>query len=102
MKPQSIINLAITIIIAAGFYPMKASSPEISDLLTVRIECKQMECEGCKTKITRSLNKVDGVSNIDIDLETKLITVIYDSDKATVEQILAAIKKAGYEPELVQ
>jgi copper chaperone CopZ len=102
MKLQSLINLAIAIYITCGFYPMKISSHEISDLLTIRIECKQMECEGCKTKITRSLNKVDGVSNIDIDLESKLITVTYDSEKATVEQILAAIKKAGYEPELVQ
>lgn len=58
-------------------------------------------CGSCKTKIEKSVNKLDGVIQSNLDLDSKIITVKYDSDKLSVDDIRARIKKVGYEADLV-
>lgn len=58
-------------------------------------------CGSCKTKIEKTVNKLDGVMNSSLDLESKILTVKYDSDKLKLDDIRAKIKKVGYEADLV-
>ncbi len=53
-----------------------------------------MSCGHCVNAITTEVQTVDGVSGVDIDLETKLVTVHGEADDAAVR---AAIDEAGYE-----
>lgn len=67
----------------------------------VKIKCTEMSCDACKRSITKSINQLQGIKSLDINLETKIITVVID-DKLTDEQsVLNAVVGAGYEAEII-
>lgn len=54
-----------------------------------------MHCGHCTVAVTRELEGVSGVEGVDVDLDTKLVTVHGESlDDAA---LVAAIDEAGYE-----
>jgi copper chaperone CopZ len=53
-----------------------------------------MACQGCVTNIDKALQDRSGINNYDIDLPTK--TVRIDS-VLPQEELIAALKSAGYE-----
>ena len=58
-----------------------------------------MHCGHCKAAVTDELSSVEGVDDVVVDLETKLVTVNgSDLNDATLR---AAIDEAGYEAEEV-
>jgi len=57
-----------------------------------------MSCGHCEHAVSTELQTVDGVESVDVDLETKLVTVRgHDLDDAALR---AAIDEAGYEAEI--
>jgi len=52
-------------------------------------------CGHCKAAITDEISKVDGVRSVDVDLETKAVTV--RGEGLADEAVRAAIDEAGYE-----
>jgi copper chaperone len=58
-----------------------------------------MHCAHCEAAVTRELAAVSGVADVDVDLETKLVTVRGAGlDDAA---LVAAIDEAGYDAEPV-
>lgn len=55
-------------------------------------------CEMCKETIESSL-KVEGVSKADWNVDSKIISVSYDSSKITLDQIQKNIAAVGYDNE---
>jgi copper chaperone len=53
-----------------------------------------MTCGHCVSAITAEVGQVAGVEGVDVDLESKTVTVRGDADDAAVR---AAIDEAGYE-----
>ncbi|MGC8464219.1 MAG: heavy-metal-associated domain-containing protein [Acidimicrobiales bacterium] len=54
-----------------------------------------MTCDHCKHAVATEVSAVEGVSEVDVDLETKLVTVTGEGlDDGTLR---AAIEEAGYE-----
>ncbi|VVT47392.1 uncharacterized protein SAPINGB_P001688 [Magnusiomyces paraingens] len=53
-----------------------------------------MSCGGCSGAVTRALNKVDGVKNVDANLDTQLVTVT-TAPALSYDSVLATIKKTG-------
>jgi copper chaperone len=54
-----------------------------------------MSCGHCKQSVSSELGEVVGVDSVDVDLDTKLVTVRgHDLDDAALR---AAIDEAGYE-----
>jgi copper chaperone len=54
-----------------------------------------MSCGHCKAAVSSELQEVGGVDSVDVDLDTKLVTVRgSDLDDAVLR---AAIEQAGYE-----
>jgi copper chaperone len=54
-----------------------------------------MSCEHCRTAITNEVSAVSGVDSVDVDLDTKLVSVRGSGiDGAAVR---AAIDEAGYD-----
>ena len=54
-----------------------------------------MSCSHCKQAVSSELGEVAGVDSVDVDLDTKLVTVRgHDLDDAALR---AAIEEAGYE-----
>ena len=52
-----------------------------------------MECEHCKKTIESEIRKLSGIENVNINLKTKEVEVI---GRVTKEEIISAIKSAGY------
>jgi copper chaperone len=55
----------------------------------------EMSCGHCKQAVSSELAEVAGVDSVDVDLDTKLVTVRgHELDDA---ELRAAIEEAGYE-----
>ena len=59
-----------------------------------------MTCGGCVGSVKRALQKVDGVSDVDVSLNPGQATVNADVSLGSAAQILAAITKLGYQANL--
>ncbi len=65
----------------------------MSQELTFRVPA--MSCGHCKASVTEEVSAVDGVEDVDVDLDTKLVVVRGRGlDEAKVRE---AIEEAGYE-----
>lgn len=54
-----------------------------------------MTCEHCKHAVSSEISAVAGVSGVEVDLDTKLVTVT--GEGLDDRQLRAAIEEAGYE-----
>ncbi len=62
------------------------------------IKVKGMSCQHCVQAVTRALNGVEGLENVQVDLDSGQAS--YDTVKPVdQETIKAAVKEAGYEAE---
>lgn len=66
----------------------------------VRIKTSAI-CEECKERIERNLTFEKGVKEAVLDLDTKVVTVTYNSSKTDVAKIKANIAKTGYDADEV-
>lgn len=61
-----------------------------ANLRKVDLSIKNMFCVGCRSSVVNTVRALPGVVQADADPRTKSGWVIYDSEKTTKEQILAA------------
>jgi copper chaperone CopZ len=54
-----------------------------------------VSCEHCQTAITNEVSAVDGVEDVDVNLETKQVAV--RGEDVSDEAVRAAIDEAGYD-----
>jgi periplasmic mercuric ion binding protein len=55
------------------------------------------QCEQCKDRIEKAVKKLDGIVTCDLNVETKLLTVKFDTEKTKIETIYKAVNKVGYD-----
>ena len=60
---------------------------------TQRFAIQGASCQGCVRKIRQSLGALPGVDDVQVDLDTQLVTVTGNADSAAVQ---AALSRAGY------
>ncbi len=73
------------------------------DIRTVVLNtAPEMHCANCENKIKSHIRFEKGVKEIDTDLNAKTVTVKYDAEKTTVENIVAGFSKIGYEATVVK
>ncbi len=60
-----------------------------------------MHCPSCPKLIQMDLEDTNGVISVDANLETKLVTVEFDSDKLNSEDLIKIIKNSGYTAQLL-
>ena len=54
-----------------------------------------MTCGHCVKAVTEEISAIPGVSDVAVELETGLVTVIAEADP-TVDAVAAAVDEAGY------
>lgn len=65
-------------------------------MTTTTFEVPGMTCGHCKGAVTDELSKINGVTAVDVDLDTKKVS--FESDVAVEWQIIVdAIDEAGFE-----
>ena len=63
---------------------------------TVRIKTSAV-CDQCKDRIENDLSFEKGVKKVNLDLDTKEVMVVYNTQKTTPAKIAEAITKIGYD-----
>ena len=58
-----------------------------------------MTCAACAKAAERAVEKLDGVEKVSVNYATEKMNVDFDAEKVSIEQIKAAVSKAGYEAE---
>ncbi|OQW36181.1 MAG: mercuric transport protein periplasmic component [Nitrospira sp. SG-bin1] len=72
------------------------SAPAWAATQTVTLSVTGMTCEACPITIKKALNKVEGVENIEVNLEKKEALVTFDDSKTSVKTLMEATMNAGY------
>lgn len=82
----------------------KKADPELvaTDGSIVKFKATQMSCGGCANKVKNLLVSVDGVKDVAVNLETKVVTVNYDDQKTDAAKIKDSFKQINYNVEEVQ
>lgn len=60
-----------------------------------------MHCSSCANIIERSLKKVPGVKQANVNFAAEKASVIFDESQANSKDLIAAVGKAGYKAELI-
>ncbi|NLN44137.1 MAG: heavy-metal-associated domain-containing protein [Methanosarcina sp.] len=64
---------------------------------TLKIE--GMECDHCVLRVGRAIASVQGVIEVDVNLETKEAVVEFEEAKTNLKKIKAVVREAGFEAE---
>jgi mercuric ion binding protein len=78
------------------FLSLLIGSMAWADVRTVKLSVPSMNCTMCPITMRKALEKVDGVTQAEVDYETKSAVVTYDDQKANVDQLTKATQDAGY------
>jgi len=60
-----------------------------------------MDCTSCKNKIEKNIAFEKGVTDLKADLSTQTVSVTFRSDKNSVEGLIKAFKKLGFDAKVV-
>ncbi len=74
--------------------PEVQSQGVIQQTQLVTLKVPEMDCAGCEVGIKIAANKVDGVTDVKTDGETRTADVTFDPAKTNAEAIANAITKA--------
>jgi copper chaperone CopZ len=65
------------------------------NLETVKFKTS-IDCQACVNKIMSNLPQEKGIKDVKCDLKTKEVTVAYNKEKNTPEEIRKSLEKLGY------
>ncbi len=88
------IIFAATLLIASV-----ASAKDIHTLVVT--PTPEMHCQNCENKIKKNVRFAKGVKTIETDLKAQTVTIQYDAEKGSKENIAKAFKKIGFEVKVV-
>jgi copper chaperone len=71
------------------------SEKDVSSMNELQYKVNGMTCNHCVNAITTEVKNVQGVSEVNIDLETKIVKVT--GNDVSDKNVREAIKEAGYE-----
>jgi len=60
------------------------------------LKLEGLSCTACETKIENKLKKMEGVLEVKLSYVTSILSISYDTDKITLEDIIKTIEKLDY------
>ncbi|CAN5494288.1 hypothetical protein BH11BAC2_BH11BAC2_16900 [soil metagenome] len=94
MKSNKSILVAMICVFLLAFSSVKAQS----DTLKVHTSA---ECGTCKSTIEKNLNFEKGVKRATLNVDDKIVTIIYNPEKTTPAQLRKAISDIGYDADSI-
>jgi len=64
--------------------------------LKSKLKVEGMSCQHCKMAVEKALKNLNGVSETEVNIESGLVSVAYDSSLVQYLQLVEAIEEAGY------
>lgn len=74
------------------------SDPQKNDNSFTTVTAPEIVCGGCASSITKAFADVEGVSAVEVDVQTKRVTVHHDQATSR-EKIVEVLDRAGYSAE---
>ncbi|MFB4168257.1 cation transporter [Virgibacillus sp. JSM 102003] len=68
----------------------------------VYLDVKGMHCPDCPAKVERAISKMDGVTEVKVNLETENGCVMFNNNLTGVSDIIKRIDNMGFEAKVVQ
>ena len=90
-------TVSVVLCSALAFGVLAVAACSTAETRTAKINVPTAQCMMCANNIDKALKKVDGVTEVNVDMDVKVVNVTYDAkltDLATMEQAIAA---AGYQ-----
>jgi copper chaperone CopZ len=85
----------ITLIAGIGLAGGAAMAKEA----TAEMKVPAMDCAACTVVIKKALTQTKGVKNVDLNVEKRTATIIYEDTQVTRAEIQKTIEKAGFKTE---
>lgn len=63
---------------------------------TVTLVAPDISCEHCQHAIEGAVGRLEGVSNVTVDIPTKTVNLTYDPQKVTLTKIEEVLDDTGY------
>ncbi|OGU32249.1 MAG: copper-translocating P-type ATPase [Ignavibacteria bacterium GWA2_55_11] len=67
-----------------------------ADIETLSLPVQGMTCASCVVRVEKTLTKLDGVQNANVNLATEKATISYDPAQTSLETLARAVDEAGY------
>ena len=67
--------------------------------VTATMRVPAMDCAACTVVIKKALTQTKGVKNVDINVDKRTATVVYEDTQVTQPEIEKTIEKAGFKAE---
>ena len=103
MKPSILfcIVIALAITSCAQEKNKKAQKTPIAQTKSVVMQKVQMPvdgmvCNACQSNVKKTIKSIDGVSDVEVNLEKKFALFTYDPQKINVEQVQKAVNDKGF------
>jgi copper chaperone CopZ len=94
---KKIMLMAVVMFLAAG--TSLAQKPSNKEEVKVQTN---LDCDECKKKIEDYMAFERGVTAIKADVPSKVVTIEYRSNRTDEDKLVAALKKLGYEAEVIE
>ena len=75
---------------------------KVQEIKTVVLKSEGVHCSNCARKISENISFEKGVKGLEVALNNKTIKITYDAKKTSVEKLQEALRKLGYESEVVE
>jgi mercuric ion binding protein len=83
-------------LIASVVTALVLSAPAWASPHTVTLNVSGMTCPACPITVKKALEKVQGVSKVDVRFEKKQVVVTFDDAKTNTDALVKATTNAGY------
>lgn len=98
--------LIAAVLLAGGGFAYSQSSvvaePSVAaaKLETVTFKVEKMHCPTCPITVKNAMQMVEGVQSVDVDLDARTASVLFDPTRTNTDAISAASANAGYPAEI--
>ena len=81
---------------AVAIATLALTAPAWASPKTVTLNVSGMTCEACPITVKKALQKISGVSKIDVLYDKKQVVVTFDDSKTDTDALVRATTDAGY------
>lgn len=67
----------------------------------VTFKVHQMVCQNCEKKVQKNIAFEKGLKELKTNLQDKTVTIVYDADKTSVENLKKGFSKFNYEAKVI-
>jgi mercuric ion binding protein len=87
-------------LLAGAIVALILAAPAWASPRTVTLNVSGMTCAACPITVKKALEKVGGVSKVEVRFEKKQVLVTFDDEKTNTDALVKATTNAGYPSQL--